>query len=130
MAYFTDPRRVKGGRSTTRYAAPAIVALQQLLGELGSRPRDLEAQVVGGSTDPTAGPARSRLCQDNVQVAFELLERQGLRVVGQDVLGERGRKIVFNTATGETVVAKVDRIRLQDWYPRPSSGEPSGDREP
>ncbi|MBU2546827.1 MAG: chemotaxis protein CheD [Proteobacteria bacterium] len=116
MAHYSRPYREKG-ISTAIYAAPAIVALVQMFRESGSSDKDLEAQIYGGSVNPSAPNYEKGLDEDNAKVGFELLRKMGLPIIGRDVGGPRARKIVFQSGTGETLVAKVDRVRESDWYP-------------
>ncbi len=50
-------------------------------------------------------------------VARKILVKACVRVVCEDVGGEKGRKIVFNTETNEIAVLKADKLRKEDWYP-------------
>jgi chemotaxis protein CheD len=116
MAHYTRPYREKG-LSTAIFAAPAIVALLQMLRESGSSDQDIEAQIYGGAVNQSASNFEKGLSEENAKVGFELLRKMELPIIGRDVGGPRARKIVFQSGTGETMVAKVDRVRESDWYP-------------
>jgi chemotaxis protein CheD len=49
--------------------------------------------------------------------ARKVLAGKKIRVVSEDVGGQMGRKIVFNTHTNEVGVIKVEKLRKKDWYP-------------
>lgn len=117
MTHYVRPYREPGGPSTARYAAPAIVALVRMLLHSGSRVGDLEAHLFGGAENSKAPGYLEGVAKDNVRVGLEILEKLRVPRVQRDTGGERGRKVVFHTATGEVVLAKVDRIRATDWYP-------------
>ncbi|MGE4290998.1 MAG: chemotaxis protein CheD [Desulfovibrio sp.] len=118
MTHYARPYREPDKRSTAMYAAPAIVTLVRMLLEGGSSPADLEAHLFGGASNPDMAGHREGLAEDNVRVGLELLEKLQVRRVQRDVGGTRGRKVVFNTGTGEVILAKVERIRASDWYPQ------------
>ncbi|MFC1856262.1 chemotaxis protein CheD [Thermodesulfobacteriota bacterium] len=117
MNHYIKPIREKPADSTPLFACPSIIGLIDMLKKHGSRVEDLEAQVYGGASKPDAEAFVEGLSDKNIEIAFELLAYKKIRVAGKDIGGDRGRKVVFNTATGETIVAKVDRIRSLDWYP-------------
>lgn len=116
MGHYSHPKRINGA-STPVFAAPALVELVRMFRNLGSRPAELETHLYGGSDNPrVAGfdPGRSAL---NVRFGLEILERLGLRVSGSDIGGRFARKVVFCTATGQSIMAKVLDVRESDWYP-------------
>jgi chemotaxis protein CheD len=116
MGHYLRPYRQQGF-STPLYAAPAIVALARMFLDTGSSPTDLEAQIYGGAVNPNVPRYTPGLSEDNVRVGIDLFGMLDIPVIGRDVGGSRARKIVFQTHTGESVVAKVDRVRESDWYP-------------
>lgn len=118
MGHYIRPRRERGA-STTHFAAPAIVSLVEMMRHGGAVPGALEAHIYGGAVSPDAGIQDAAISAENVKVAEELLEKLRIPLAGKDVGGTRGRKILFNTGTGEVVVARVERIRASDWYPDP-----------
>ncbi|GAB6058843.1 chemotaxis protein CheD [Desulfonatronum parangueonense] len=116
MGHYLLPVR-ENGVSNAMFAAPAIVALARMLLDLGSRPEAMEAQIYGGAERVEAVGFQPELAERNVRVGEEVLLRLGIPLVGKDVGGNRARKVIFHSATGETVVAKVERVRATDWYP-------------
>lgn len=122
MAHYSRPIRDRKYPSNAFFAAPAIVWLVRELTGGGSKPKDLEAQVFGGACQPNAPDFIPEIHSMNVAVGLELLEKQGIWVSSMDVGGSRGRKVIFNSLTGESAVAKVGQIRDDDWYPKLESG--------
>jgi len=49
--------------------------------------------------------------------ARKILIREMISIASEDVGGEKGRKIVFNTDMSEIAVIKVEKLRNKDWYP-------------
>ncbi|MBF0245403.1 MAG: chemotaxis protein CheD [Planctomycetes bacterium] len=116
MGHYIRPLR-EAGYSTALFAAPAIIALVEMMYAAGSAPEDIEAHLYGGASNPRAKSFASGLADDNVRVGKEILGKLGIPIAGLDVGGVRARKVVFQTATGESVVARVDNVRSSDWYP-------------
>jgi len=82
--------------------------------DFGCNTQQLIAQVYGGarpSLDST-----SSIGADNVRMAQRMLSRQGIAFASEDTGGVMGRKILFDTWTGETVVMKVNTLRSADWH--------------
>ncbi|WP_045217174.1 chemotaxis protein CheD [Desulfonatronovibrio magnus] len=116
MGHYIRPIR-QDGLSTTVFAAPAIVVMAKMLFAAGCEAGNLTAYIFGGAENPGAGRYVPGLGQENVQVGEEVLDRLGIALTGKDVGGTMARKILFHSATGETVVARVEKVRETDWYP-------------
>ena len=85
-----------------RFGNCAITRLIDAVTQHGGTRASMRAKVFGGAAvigTVTRGVAR--IGAQNAQVALELLELAGIPVVGRDLGGERGRKIVFHTDTGK-----------------------------
>ena len=105
--------RAKPGQANGKYGDAAILHLIRLMRELGSRREDLRAHIIGGAQNPVLN---SRIGEENARVAQEILAAKGIQVVSQDVGGNLGRKVIFNSGTGEVFVYKVQQVRESDWY--------------
>ncbi|MBN2712807.1 MAG: chemotaxis protein CheD [Planctomycetes bacterium] len=117
MAHYVYPVR-RAGLSTAMFACPAIIALLRMFGQAGSKTRDLQVKVYGGAENRKAEGFVPGLNDKNLRVGLEVLGRYGLKIVGRDVGGTCGRKIVFHSGTGETAIMVTDTIRASDWYPK------------
>lgn len=114
MNHYIYPRMSNKGESTVKYGNVAVATLIKMMEEAGSRPDDLDAQIFGGGyPDEIKG---SNVGEENVRVARKILAQRGINVVSEDVGGTMGRKIIFDTDTGEAVVFKVQKIRASDWF--------------
>ena len=120
MAHYVLPYR-NGADAKPIYAAPAIVALVDMFKKSGSDLTQLEAHLYGGARNPESEFFLEGVAENNVTVGKELLQKIGIQLVSEDTGGNRGRKIVFDVTNGDTIVAKVDRIRATDWYPSGSA---------
>jgi chemotaxis protein CheD len=118
LGHYISPRR-KGARSTPVFAAPAIVSLIDMCIKKGSKKQHLEANIVGGAVNPKIDQFEHGVAEENIKVGFEILKKLGVKVAGQDTGGYQARKIVFDSATGDLLVAKTPKVRSSDWYPDP-----------
>ena len=116
MAAFLEPLRPNKNFSTTLFACPAIVGLLKMFKDLGSNVVNLESQIFGGAEREDAPWFEKGLGRKNYEAAMEILELEGVWISSQDLGGIRGRKINFNTHSGEVLVAKVNHLRKEDWY--------------
>jgi chemotaxis protein CheD len=108
---FTKHRK----EATPKFGNVAVSTLLRIMEEAGSLRSDLRAQIYGGGYPEGAeGPD---IGAENVRVARRMLNRKGIRIVSEDVGGNLGRKIVFDTASGHVAVLKVGNIRKSDWHP-------------
>jgi len=88
-----------------RYVDSAVDSICDILVGHGCNPRDLECKIFGGAQTMCTG----EMCAGryNVQAAFEAMMARRLRVVATDVGGDRGRKLVFFSHTGEVFVRRI-----------------------
>lgn len=94
------------GLASPRFGNIANEKLLQQVLHLGSAKSDLVAKVFGGANQTTS---YNNIGSRNVEIAFEMLDRMNIPVVGKSVEGEVGRKIVFDTMTGEVKMKFVQK---------------------
>lgn len=91
------------------------IAIENLLRRFGGRPRErLEAKLFGGAFVLGAASGTFTVGDRNVAIAREMLADAGIRIAAEDVGGELGRKLIYNTRTG---LALVSRLRRADGVP-------------
>jgi len=115
MNHFQLPSTNKLKEATARYGNVATLALIGMMINDGAKVKNLEAQIFGGAHNAKTCPKNIGL--ENVRIARMILTRKHIRIASEDVGGEKGRKIVFNTASNEIAIVKVDKVRKGDWYP-------------
>lgn len=113
--HFQLPTYQKPDPPTARYGDASTVMLIRMMMEDGSKPKHLEAQIFGGAYNHDV--SSKNVGRENIRIARKILARHEIRVVSEDVGGERGRKIIFDSAANEVAVLKVDRLRKGDWHP-------------
>jgi len=117
MNHIVHPLLTEDVPATAMYAKPATIHMIRMFKESGSNLDNVEAQVFGGAAHPGATGDLAKTGENNLEIAEQLLMNYGINVVGRDVGGNQGRKVVVNTSNGEVIIAKVNNIRRDDWYP-------------
>jgi chemotaxis protein CheD len=103
--HFLLPYLADGESASPRYGNVAIERLMRDLESLGSRPEDLVAKVFGGAAVLEAfRDERAHLGAKNVDLARRILNAHAIPIVAEDVVGVRGRKLIFHTDSGIALV--------------------------
>lgn len=99
--HFLLPTFSGEGIASPRFGNIAIKELLDRLAELGSQKHNLLAKLFGGACVLEAFRQRQHhLGMKNIEVARELLQSESIPLVGHDVGGQRGRKLIFHTDDG------------------------------
>jgi len=103
--HYLLPHWAGEGQSSGRFGNVAMRLLIEKVVGLGGKPRDLQAKLFGGACVIEAMQASGRhLGIQNIDIARKLLEKEEIPVVGEDVGGKKGRKVIFHTDSGITWV--------------------------
>jgi chemotaxis protein CheD len=96
------------GQASCRYGDVAVETLITKMGRLGSSPRMMQAHIFGGACMFESFRNSERpLGTMNVEIALEVLGKHGVKILTQQVLGSRGRKVVFQTSDGTFTVKEI-----------------------
>jgi len=114
MAYFV---RASGLKPSPFFAKPAIVGILNIFLKRGSNIKNLEAHFYGGASNSNINTFNKNVARENIDIVKKLLTDNDISITGVDIGGKLGRKIAFNSSTGEVIVAKIKKIRESDWYP-------------
>jgi chemotaxis protein CheD len=76
---------------------------------LGARRAEIQVKLFGGADVLSIAGVNGKLTVGalNCQAAAQVLAEEGLRVLASDLRGTRGRKILFDTGTGEVLVQRL-----------------------
>mgnify|MGYP000099501504 CR=1 FL=1 len=101
---------VRRGSGNTAYFVDSSTEL--IYGEMlraGADPDRMEVKVFGGAGVLCTGRGGEgfRVGPKNIVAVLESLSRLGLEAIKSDLGGERGRKLFFDTSTGEVWVKKL-----------------------
>jgi len=102
-------------KATSRYGNIAIPLLIRTFIKQGSNLKHMEAIILGGACNFAISSIDIGI--KNISVIKKIILQNKINIASEDIGGKKGRKVIFNTQTNETVVMKVDRIRKGDWYP-------------
>lgn len=106
--HYLLPHWAGGEQASERFGNVSVLRLVEKVFALGSRRQDLQAKVFGGACVIDAFRERdNHLGVKNVEVARKLLAQEGIPVVGEDVGGNRGRKLVFLVSEGTVWVRQL-----------------------
>ncbi|MBI3581316.1 MAG: response regulator [Nitrospinae bacterium] len=91
------------------YASPKLI---EMMLRLDPEITNLVAHVYGGGAVVGHLSTGAGIGEKNIAVALEILEARGIRVTRKDVAGTNGRKIFFNTFTGDVQTRPIEKSEL------------------
>ncbi len=100
------------GLASPKYGNIAIEKLVAGMNRLGSRNANLKAKVFGGASMLMEQSAVFNIGLANVNLAWEMLEQNKIQVLASSTGGNRGRKILFNTSTGEVLQKYLNNVSM------------------
>ena len=89
------------GLASPKYGNIAIEKLLEKMIFLGCQKTNIKAKVFGGGEVIETQIQQFNIGARNIKLALDMLDEMGIPVVGQSVGGKLGRKIIFQTDTGE-----------------------------
>jgi chemotaxis protein CheD len=89
--------------ASPKYGNIAIERLTEKMLQLGCKKNNLVAKVFGGGEVITVSASSMHIGERNIMVAEEMLQEQNIPIIGRSTGGKNGRKIIFNTHTGEVL---------------------------
>jgi len=112
--HFLFPCITKKTAATANYGNVATMHLIRMLLRSKCKLKNLEAQILGGADNHEF--SAKKIGWENIAMARKIITKK-IAIVSEDVGGNKGRKIVFNSKTGDVAVFKTDKLRQSDWYP-------------
>jgi len=108
---FLLPHPVGPGEESPRFGNVAVQRLLHNLLALGCTPPSLRVKLFGGSCVLEAfRNTETHLGSKNVGVARKLLTEAGIPIVAEDVGGQRGRRLIFQTDDGTAWVRRLQGV--------------------
>ncbi|MDR1673632.1 MAG: chemotaxis protein CheD [Bacteroidales bacterium] len=95
--------------ATMKYGNLSIIRILEGLLRFGCTYKDIEAKVLGGAEVLVGTSTRFHIGQRNIDIALKMLQEFGIPVALINVGGDKGRKIIFNTQTGEVECLYINR---------------------
>lgn len=107
MNHFMLPFWNGDGLPTPKYGNIALARLVERMDELGGSSGRMVAKLFGGAKLISSGAGVYPVGERNVILARKLLAEHGIPITAEDVGGESGRKVIFNTWSGEVLVGRM-----------------------
>lgn len=112
MNHFMMPLWNGDGLASPKFGNIAIPKLIENIVAYGCNRQNLIAKVFGGGEVLETTSSQFMIGTRNVQIAFETLQELNIRVISKCVGGKSGRKILFNTYTGEVLHKYIEKTTL------------------
>lgn len=97
------------GLASPKYGNIATEKLYEKMIQMGSKQSNIVAKVFGGGEVIDTTIKQFNIGERNIVIAFEMLERFKIPVVAKSVGGKLGRRIEYNTNTGEVKHRFIER---------------------
>lgn len=101
MNHYMLPLWNGNGLASPKYGNIAIPKLVEELSMRGSQKKNMVVKVFGGGNVIESISKEFSIGEKNIQIAFRIISEIGLNISGSSLGGEKGRKIMFNSYTGE-----------------------------
>lgn len=98
------------GLASPKYGNIAIEKLVEKMHQIGCKNGSLVAKVFGGGEVIEASSMHFSIGERNIKIALKLLEGYRIPVIASSVGGKLGRKILFNTGSGEVKHRFIEKI--------------------
>jgi chemotaxis protein CheD len=107
MNHYLLPSRPDAAPPSPRFGDVAVPDLVAGLLALGGRRDSVDAKVFGGARVLHGGAELDHLGIRNVETGVEMLRREGIAVIGGDIGGRQGRRVLFDLRTGQAWVRRL-----------------------
>ena len=101
MNHYMLPLWNGNGLPSPKFGNIAIEKLINRMKFMGSEKEDLVAKVFGGGKIMNNNGGQYAIGERNIEIAKELLEKEGIKIIKSSTGGTMGRKIIMNTHTFE-----------------------------
>jgi len=90
-----------------RFGDKSIDAMLKEMSKMGSKRMDIVAKVFGGANMFPGVSSNLKIGEKNITSVKEKLKQEGIRIIAEDIGGNTGRNIWFDTSDGKVVVGTV-----------------------
>ncbi len=108
LNHYVLPQSPKNHPPDARYGTFSIQMLIERIQRCGATLRRLQAIVVGGAR-PVGNGRGPQVGAANRDLAVQMLAAYAIPIVKEHTGGEQGRRLFFNTETGQAVVSLIQR---------------------
>jgi chemotaxis protein CheD len=107
------------GLASPKFGNIAISKLYEKMLSLGSSQKNIVAKVFGGGNIIEASTVQFMIGDRNIAIAKDILKEMQIRIISQSVGGTLGRKIQFDTLTGEVKQKIIEKQQSFNGSPVP-----------
>ena len=100
------------GLASPKYGNIAIEKLLEKMLGMGSKIENIQAKVFGGGEVVETQTNLFRIGERNIEIAEKTLKEMRINVVAKSVGGKLGRKIRYNTYTGEVMMKFIQKQNI------------------
>ena len=100
--------------STMKYGNLSIIRILEEILDCGCKYENIQAKVFGGAEVLTGTPTKFHIGRRNAKIATEILAEFKIPIVMLSIGGDRGRKIIFNTHTGDVNCNFIRRVNTNE----------------
>ncbi|SKA96577.1 chemotaxis protein CheD [Paucidesulfovibrio gracilis DSM 16080] len=108
-----EDRSARPDPQACRYVDTAVYNMLEAMYKLGARNSTLQVKIMGGAAGLSSSLDRGsnfRIGERNVNMARRILASEGIRISKMDVGGDKGRKVLFLTHTGEAWIKRLSSM--------------------
>lgn len=109
MNHYMVPLWNGEGLASPKYGNIAIEMLIEKMRQMGSVPANLVAKIFGGANQYEYENNIIMVGKRNIEVAESILSKNKLHIAAKSIGGPQGRKIIFNTETGQVRMKYIVR---------------------
>ncbi len=97
------------GLASTKFGNIATERLIEKMIGFGCHKKNMVAKVFGGGEVIDTQISQFLIGQRNIEIALKILKEQNIKIAGQSIGGKLGRKIQYNTYTGEVLQRMIKK---------------------
>jgi chemotaxis protein CheD len=109
MNHFMLPLWNGEGLASPKYGNIANEKLLEKMLSLGSKQANLRAKIFGGGEVIESSIQQFKIGERNAALIMEFIEEYRIQVLGKSLGGKLGRKIIFNSQTGEVLHKFIEK---------------------
>lgn len=115
MCHYLLPDRADNNAST-KYGNIALKILINKFVKNRTELKDLEAHIAGGAFITYNKNNFFFIGEQNIDIARNILNKHGIRIKSTNTGGEQGKKVLFNTGTGNILIQPIKVSDISDLY--------------
>jgi chemotaxis protein CheD len=111
--YVATKKKRPPSEDVLQYVDSSVEWMLKRFEKIGISPKDLDVKIFGGSEifyDSKKYETSISVGRKNIEAAMKTIHEQNLKLKAWNVGGNKGRKVIFNTNTGEVFTKFVTKV--------------------